>query len=212
MKIGIIGAGAVGGNLAQLLVRQGHDVAIANSRGPATLTEVAARTGARPCALVEVAQGAEAVIVAIPLRALAELPAGLLDDAEPGAFVVDTNNYYRPRDGRIDGVDDGQASSRWVQELLGRPVVKAFNTIFAHHLLDRSAPPSTEGRRALPVAGDDAAIKQIVLDLVDEIGFDAVDVGRLDDSWRFQPGTPAYGPDVDATKLVQLLSEADAAG
>lgn len=208
MKIGIIGAGAIGGNLAQLLVRAGHDVAVANSRGPGSLSEVAARTGAQPRELADVAQGAGLVIVAIPLRALDGLPAGLLDGADASAFVVDTTNYYPPRDGRIAAIDDGQTSSRWVQELVGRPVVKAFNTIFAHQLLDRPAPPGTAGRRALPVAGDDAGIRRIVLELVGEIGFDAVDAGRLDDSWRFQPGTPAYGPDVDAGKLIELLRAA----
>jgi predicted dinucleotide-binding enzyme len=211
MKIGIIGAGAIGGNLAQLLVRTGHDVAIANSRGPGTLTEVAARTGAHPRELADVARAADAVIVAIPLRAMEGLPKGLLDDAEPGAFVIDTSNYYPPRDGRIAAIDNGETSSHWVRELFGRPVVKVFNTIYSHQLLDRSTPPRTEGRRALPVAGDDTAAKRIVLDLVDEIGFDAVDAGRLDDSWRFQPGTPAYGPDVDAARLVRLLSEAERA-
>jgi predicted dinucleotide-binding enzyme len=92
--------------------------------------------------------------------------------------------------------------------LLGRPTVKVFNNIYAQHLLDRPAPPGTAGRRALPVAGDDEASKVVVLDLVDEIGFDAVDVGGLDQSWRYQPGTPAYGPDVDAAGLARLLSEA----
>lgn len=208
MKIGIIGAGGIGGNLAQLLVRQGHDVSIANSRGPGTLTEVAARTGAQPSDLTDVAHEADAVIVAVPLRAMAGLPKGLLDGAKPAAFVIDTNNYYPPRDGRIAEIDDGEPSSRWVQQLVGRPVVKVFNNIFAHHLLDRPLPPRTAGRRALPVAGDDAAAKQVVLGLVDEIGFDAVDVGRLDDSWRYQPGAPAYGPDVDAAKLVELLNAA----
>jgi predicted dinucleotide-binding enzyme len=208
MKIGIIGAGHIGGNLAQLLVRLGHQVVIANSRGPQTLGEVAQRTGATPVEVVDAPRDAELVIVAVPLKAVAELPKGLLDSAAPGAVVIDTNNYYPQRDGRIEPIDHGMTSARWVGEQLGHPVVKVFNNIVAQQLLDRPTPPGTEGRRALPVAGDDERAKRVVLQLVDDLGFDAVDIGGLDESWRYQPGTPAYGPDVDAAKLVELLNQA----
>jgi predicted dinucleotide-binding enzyme len=208
MRIGIIGAGHIGGNLAQLLVRQGHDVAVANSRGPQTLGDVAERTGATPVDVADVARDADVVIVAVPLKAVAELPAGLIGSAKPDVVVIDTNNYYPQRDGQIRSIDDGLTSSRWVGEQLGHPVVKVFNNIVAQQLLDRPTPPGTDGRRALPVAGDDPRAKAVVLGLVDEIGFDAVDIGGLDESWRYQPGTPAYGPDVDAAKLVELLNEA----
>jgi predicted dinucleotide-binding enzyme len=117
-------------------------------------------------------------------------------------------NYYPQRDGRIAAIDNGATSARWVSGQLGRPTVKVFNNIYAQQLLDRPTPPGTEGRRALPVAGDDEATKVVVLNLVDELGFDAVDVGGLDDSWRYQPDTPAYGPDVDAGTLVRMLNEA----
>jgi predicted dinucleotide-binding enzyme len=208
MKIGIIGAGHIGGNLAQLLVQRGHQVVIANSRGPRTLDEVAQRTGATPVEAADAPRDAEVVIVTIPLKAVAELPKGLLDSAAPGVAVIDTNNYYPQRDGQIRAIDDGMTSSRWVSEQLGHPVVKVFNNIYAQDLLDRPTAPGTEGRRALPVAGDDERAKTVVLNLVDEIGFDAVDIGGLDESWRYQPGTPAYGPDADAAKLVGLLNEA----
>lgn len=208
MRIGIIGAGHIGGNLAQLLVRQGHQVLIANSRGPRTLAEVAQRTGTTPVDVADAPRDADVVIVTVPLRAVAELPKGLLDSAAPGVVVIDTNNYYPQRDGQIGPLDDGMTSARWVGEQLGHPVVKVFNNIVAQELLDRPTPPGTEGRRALPVAGDDQRAKAVVLELVDEIGFDAVDVGGLDESWRYQPGTPAYGPDVDAAKLVELLNQA----
>ena len=208
MKIGIIGAGHIGGNLAQLGVRHGHQVVIANSRGPQTLGEVAARTGATPVDVADAARDAEVVIVAVPLRAVAELPAGLLDSAAPGVVVIDANNYYAQRDGRIEPIENGTVSSRWVGEQLGHPVVKVFNNIVAQQLLDRSTAPGTAGRRALPVTGDDERARTVVLNLVDELGFDAVDIGSLDESWRYQPDTPAYGPDVDAAKLVTLLNEA----
>lgn len=208
MKIGIIGAGHIGGNLAQLLVHHGHAVSIANSRGPQTLSDVAARTGATPVAVADAPRDADIAIVTIPLFAVADLPKGLLDIAKPNVAVIDTNNYYTQRDGQIAPIDNGATSSRWVAEQVDRPVVKVFNNIYASELLSRPQAPGTDGRRALPVAGDDRSTKRVVLDLVDEIGFDAVDIGGLDESWRYEPGTPAYGPDVDAAKLVQLLNEA----
>ena len=208
MRIGIIGAGHIGGNLAQLFVRHGHEVSIANSRGPHTLGDVAARTGATPVDVTDAPRDAEVVVVTLPLKAVAELPPGLLDITASGAAVIDTMNYYPARDGRIRPIEDGEVSSRWVREQLGRPVVKVFNNIYASELLSRPHPPGTPGRRALPVTGDDRDTKRVVLDLVDEVGFDAVDLGDLAESWRYQPGTPAYGPDVDAGKLVELLNQA----
>jgi 8-hydroxy-5-deazaflavin:NADPH oxidoreductase len=208
MKIGIIGAGHIGGNLARLFVQHGHDVSIANSRGPQTLAEVAKRTGATPVDVADAPRDAEVVVIALPLKAVPGLPPGLLDTTGPGAAVIDTMNYYPQRDGRIAPIDDGEASARWVREQLARPVVKVFNNIYSSELLSRPQPQGTNGRRALPVTGDDEATKRTVLALVDEIGFDTVDLGDLAESWRYEPGTPAYGPDVDATKLVELLNEA----
>jgi len=209
MRIGIIGAGHIGGNLAQLLVQHGHDVVIANSRGPATLTEVSARTGATAVAVTDASRDADVVIFAVPVKAVGELPMGLLDTVKPGAAVIDTNNYYPQRDGRIAPIEEGATSARWISERLGHPTVKVFNNIVAQQLLDRRQPSGTDGRRALPVTGDDEPSKAVVLSLVDEIGFDALDIGALDESWRYQPGTPAYGPDVDAAQLIELLNEAE---
>ena len=208
MKIGIIGAGHIGGNLAQLLVRHGHQVVIANSRGPQTLAEVAQRTGATPVEVADAPRGAEVVVIALPLKAIPTLPAGLLDTTAAGAAVIDTMNYYPQRDGQIRPIDDGQVSAGWVREQLGRPVVKVFNNIYASDLLSRPQAQGTDNRRALPVTGDDQASKRTVLALIDEIGFDTVDLGDLSESWRYEPGTPASGPDVDAAKLVELLNEA----
>jgi predicted dinucleotide-binding enzyme len=123
--------------------------------------------------------------------------------------VVDTGNYYpRQRDGRIEPIEAGMVESRWVERQLGRPVVKAFNNIYARHLMERGEPAGTPGRIALPVAGDDPAAKAVVLRLVDELGFDGVDVGGLDESWRQQPGTPVYTADLDAEGVRRALSEA----
>lgn len=198
MRIGIIGAGNIGATLTRRLAALGHDVAVANSRGPETLAGLAEETGARAVGVAEAADGAEVVIVAIPEARIPDLPPGVVDGAAPGAIVVDTGNYYPKRDGRIAPIEDGTTESRWVSEQLGRPVIKAFNTIQAAHLLEEGRPAGTPGRIALPVAGDDPDAKAVVMRLVDELGFDPVDAGGIDESWRQQPGTPVYAADRDA--------------
>jgi predicted dinucleotide-binding enzyme len=209
MKIGIIGAGQIGGTLTRRLTALGHKVSVANSRGPETLADLAAETGATAVTVPEAARDADLVVVTIPEKNVPRLPAGLFADTDKRTVVVDTGNYYpRQRDGRIDAIEEGMPESRWVEQQLGRPVVKAFNNIYARHLLELGRPPRTPGRIALPVAGDDGAAKAIVLGLVDELGFDGVDAGGLDDSWRQQPGTPVYTKDFDADGVRRALSAA----
>jgi predicted dinucleotide-binding enzyme len=208
MRIGIIGAGNIGGNLTRRLAALGHEVVVANSRGPQTLEDLAEETGATVALAAVAAGGAELVIVTIPERAIPLLPAGILDSAEPGAPIVDTGNYYPQRDGRIAEIEDGMTESRWVSNQLGRPVVKAFNGIRAQHLLEGGRPPGAPGRIALPVAGDDPEAKAIVMRLVDELGFDPVDGGDIDQSWRQQPGTPVYAADLDAAGVRDALRQA----
>jgi len=209
MKIGIVGAGNIGGNLTRRLVALGHEVSVANSRHPETLEALAAETGASAVLAADAADGADVVVVTIPLKAVPDLPADLLDGAADDVVVIDTCNYYpQQRDGRIDGIEDGMTESRWVEQQLGVSVVKAFNGIYAEHLLTRALPAGAAGRIALPVAGDDAAAKAVVMELVDSLGFDPVDGGGLDDSWRQQPGTPVYGSDLDADGVRRALAEA----
>lgn len=208
MKIGIIGAGHIGGTLTRRFTALGHGVSVANSRGPETLAGLAAETGATAVPIAEAARGAEVVVVTIPERNIPQLPRGLFDHAAPNVAIVDTGNYYPQRDGRIGPIEEGMTESRWVSQQLGRPVVKAFNNIYAQHLLEMGRPAGTPGRIALPVAGDDAAAKAVVLRLIDELGFDGVDAGGLDDSWRQQPGTPVYGTDFDAEGVRRALAEA----
>ncbi|MCU4184338.1 NAD(P)-binding domain-containing protein [Acidiferrimicrobium sp. IK] len=209
MKIGIIGAGNIGGNLTRRLTALGHDVSVANSRGPETLADLAAETGAKAVPATEAAQGADIVVVTIPEKRIPDLPAGILDGAGPDAAIVDTGNYYpQQRDGRIDAIEAGLTESQWVEQHLGRPVVKAFNGIYAAHLLEKHQPAGTPGRMALPVAGDDPAAKAKVMALIDELGFDPVDAGSLAESWRQQPGTPVYGAQTDADGVRAALAEA----
>ncbi|HEX6816216.1 MAG TPA: NAD(P)-binding domain-containing protein [Gemmatimonadaceae bacterium] len=208
MKIGIIGAGHIGGNLARRLTAAGHDVSIANSRGPETLGDVASKTGAKPVRASDAARGKDLVIVTIPEKDVTELSKDLFASTDTGTVVVDTGNYYPKRDGKISEIEDGTTESRWVSEQLGRPVVKAFNTIYAHNIVDRPRPKGDEKRLALPVAGDDAHAKRVVMQVIDEIGFDSVDAGGLDDSWRQQPGTPVYGAELDASGVQRALADA----
>jgi len=209
MKVGIIGAGNIGSALTRRLRAIGHDVTIANSRGPETLQALAEETGAHAAPAAEAATGADIVIVTIPQKNIPDLPAGLLDGAAPGAAYVDTGNYYpRHRDGRIDALEAGTPETRWVEHHLGRPMVKAFNNIVAQHLRELGRPAGTPGRIALPVAGDDLAAKAKVSALIEELGFDVVDAGGLDESWRQQPGSPAYLTDLDAEGVRKALTAA----
>jgi len=208
MKIGIIGAGHIGGNLARRLTAAGHDVSIANSRGPDTLRDVASKTGAKPVQAADAARDKDLVIVTIPEKGVPELPKDLFASTDRHTVVVDTGNYYPKRDGKIEPIEDGETESRWVSEQLGRPVVKAFNTIYAKNIVDRARPKGDDKRLALPVAGDDANAKKVVMQVIDEIGFDSVDAGGLDDSWRQQPGTPVYGAELDASGVKRALADA----
>ena len=209
MKIGIIGAGQIGGTLARRLAVLGHDVSIANSRGPETLAALANETGAKAVTPEQAAHAGDVVVVTIPLKNIPRLPAGLFAGVPDDVVVVDTGNYYpQQRDGRIDAIERGTTESRWVAERLGRPVVKAFNNIYARHLLEQGKPRGATGRIALPVAGDDRRAKDVVIRLLDELGFDGVDAGSLDESWRQQPGTPVYGTDLDAAGVRKALAEA----
>jgi 8-hydroxy-5-deazaflavin:NADPH oxidoreductase len=193
MSIGVIGAGAVGRTLARHLATLGHQVSISNARGPASLTALAAEIGATPASVIDAARNADLVIVSIPTKAVADLPPGLFTNAPANVAVIDR----------------GMLDSQWVAQQLGRPVIKAFNNILATSLLEKGVPTGTAGRTALPVAGDPGDAKATVLRLVDDLGFDSIDGGGLDDSWRQQPGTPAYCRDLPAAALRRALAEAD---
>ena len=209
MKIGIIGAGNIGGALARRFIELGHEVAIANSRGPDTLREVEAQTGAVAVTVHEAARGRDVVVVTIPEKNVSRLPKDLFEGVDDHVVVIDTGNYYpRQRDGRIDAIEQGEAESMWVAQQLGRPVVKAFNNIYARHLREYGRPAGSPERIALPVAGDDQAPKSLVMELVEELGFDAVDAGGLEESWRQQPGTAVYATDLDAEGVRRALAQA----
>ena len=210
MQIGVIGAGSMGGILASHLAKLGHQVSIANSRGPESLTALTDEIGAMPVSVVDAVKTEELVIIAIPTKAVAELPQALFANLPSGVIIIDIGNYHPElRDGRIDAIERGMLDSQWVAQQIGRPVIKAFNNIFAKSLREKGVPRGTKGRIALSVAGDSMDAKAAVLRLVDDLGFDPVDGGDLDNSWRQQPGTPAYCQDLEAAALRRALTESD---
>jgi predicted dinucleotide-binding enzyme len=209
MKIGIIGAGHIGSALALRLTQLGHEVTIANSRGPDSLAMVAAETGATAAGAAAALKDVDLAVLTIPMKNVPDLPPGLFSQLSDGAPVIDTCNYYpRERDGRIAPIEGGMPESRWVESQIQHSVVKAFNCIYALHLRDFGASPGTPKRIALPVAGDDSAATEIVKRLVDALGFDAVDAGPIAQSWRQQPGSPLYCQDFDADGVRDALGGA----
>ena len=208
MTIGLIGAGHIGSQVARLAVKAGHDVVISNRRGPDTLTDLVRELG--PHARADTPEGAaragDIVVVTVPLKNYRDTPVAPL----AGKIVIDTNNYYPGRDGRIAELDNESATSSELLQahLPSSKVVKAFNHIQAAHLTAHSQPAGTPDRRALAVFGDDAEAKSRVSALLDEFGFDVVDAGPLSESWRIQPDTPGYGPRRNADELRRDLAAA----
>ncbi|QIV82092.1 NADPH-dependent F420 reductase [Mycolicibacterium frederiksbergense] len=209
MKIGIIGAGLIGGTLTRRLRELGHDVTVANSRAPETLADLANETGATAVWAKDAAAGADLVIVSIPQKNVPDLADSIVDARKPGAPVIETNNYYpQQRDGEISAIEDGQAESAWVAEQIGAPVYKVFNGIFWKHLLKKGTPSGASDRIALPIAGEDGPGRELVHGIVEQLGFDPVDAGPISESWRQQPGTPVYGKDFDVENTLKALAEA----
>jgi 8-hydroxy-5-deazaflavin:NADPH oxidoreductase len=206
--IGLIGAGNIGSQVARAAIVSGYDVVISNSRGPETLADLVARLGprARAGTSEEAAAAGDLVVVAVPLKAIGDVP------AEPlvGKTVIDTNNYYPRRDGNIAALDeDSLTSSELLQARLpGAQVVKAFNHIYARQITTDGMPPGTPNRRALAIAGDEPVAKRRAAELIDGFGFDVVDAGPLAESWRIQPGTPGYVQRLNTEELTSALAAA----
>lgn len=193
MKIGILGIGNIGGTIARKLKAAGHEIRVANSKGTEGVQHFAGEIGAAAVDVNGAVDGVDAIFLSIPLPAMADLPKGLLAAVPQNVPIVDTSNYYPGmRDPRIPAIDEGMPESVWVSKQLGRQVIKAFNNILAYSLAELGRPAGSQDRLAVAVAGDDAKLKQIVMTLVNDTGFDPVDAGSLDNSWRQQPSTPAY--------------------
>jgi predicted dinucleotide-binding enzyme len=210
MKIGIIGAGNIGGTLTRRLRKLNHEVLIANSRGPESLASLAKETGARPVTVRDAVKGVDLVIITIPEKSIEQLPKDLFEGVPKSVPVVDTGNYYPSmRDGVMTELEEAPSESSWVSTKLGRRVIKAFNNIPAPSLGTAGVTRGTQGRIALPISGDDSKSKELVMRLVEELGFDAIDAGSLDDSWHQEPGTPVYCTNLDAEELRKGLAQVD---
>ncbi|MFD5342023.1 NADPH-dependent F420 reductase [Streptomyces hawaiiensis] len=208
MKITVIGAGAIGGNLAAKLSTAGHDVQVADARGPEAVRAEVLESGARAAELADAVQGRQVIVLATPFGVAGKL-AGLFASAPAETVVIDTSNYYPHLSGQIGAVDDGEVESVWNAEQLGRPVVKAWNAALAETQRTRGVPAGTPGRIAIPVAGDSEEARRVAMQLVDDTGFDPYDAGTLADSWRQQPNSPAYCTELTLDELPTALAAAD---
>ena len=210
MRLGIIGAGLVGAGVARLAVAAGHQVTIANRRGPESLASLCADVGCEAGTSQDAAMAAELVLIAVPLSQLAALPADALADK----IVLDANNYYPERDGAFADLDQHETttSELLAQHLPGARIVKAFNAILASDLGRHARPAGSPDRRALPIAGDDAAAKTRVAELHDQFGYDTVDAGPLSEGWRFERAKPAYCLPLSTAALREALASASREG
>ncbi|KTC25818.1 NADP oxidoreductase [Pseudomonas marginalis ICMP 9505] len=207
MRIGIIGAGLIGQALAHLVIAAGHEAMLSNSRGPQSISRLLIDIpGSQVGTVEDAAEFGEIVLVAIPLKHYRSLPAMCLKEK----IVLDANNYYPERDGRIAALDrfETTTSRLLAEHLRYSSVVKVFNAVLAQDLTQDSRPKAAPDRRALPIAADDAAAKALVIKLLDEIGFDAADAGTLDESWRFERAKPAYCIPLDKQRLKVALAAA----
>ncbi|VVP47763.1 hypothetical protein PS838_05187 [Pseudomonas fluorescens] len=210
MKIGIIGAGNIGVTLARKLAACGHKVKLANSKGPQSIQSLANEIGVHAVTKEEAVSEVDVVILSIPFASYPDLKQTLANVPEK-TVVIDTSNYYPGRDGAIREVDNGMPESVWVSEQIGHPVVKAWNAVLAATLADKGQPAGSSTRIALPVAGGDTNAETIAQDLVEDTGFTALAAGSLENSWRQQPGTPAYCTELKLPELKSALCAADKA-
>lgn len=206
MRFGIIGAGPIGTSISRKLVKNGHNVKIADARGIEHLQgkEIAGT----PVSVENIISNIDILIISIPFHVIPSIR-NIVGKAEEDVIVVDTSNYYPFRDRKIEGIENGIVESVWVSNQLGRPIIKALNNQLAYTLENKGTPKGTSGRIAMAIAGNDLSQKLIIMEVVNELGFDAVDSGSLSDSWRQQPGTPAYCTELTKEGLMNALNKAN---
>src|SRR6266446_880011 len=209
MNIGVIGTGDIGAVIIRKLRHAGYAVKMVNTRGPESLKDLAANTGAIPVSVEQVVQDVDMLFIVVPQKAIPELPKGLLNKARKETIVIDVGNYYPFRDGRIDELENGLTESVWVERQIGRPVVKVLNNIIAKALAEAGRPAGSRDRVALPISGDNPKAKEIVAQLIGRFGFDSVDAGAIAESWRQQPGSPVYCTNPTKEELQLWLNKVD---
>ena len=210
MKIGILGTGHIGATLVKTLSAEGHQVKVANSRGPDTIDRELLASGAQAVTTQEALSDVDAVIISIPLNRITDV-APLIAALPEETVVIDTSNYYPFRDDRIEAIEAGQVESLWVAEQLGRPIAKAWNAIGSASLATKGRRASAPNRMAIPVAADRERDREVAMALVEASGFDAFHSGSLADSWRQQPGAPAYCTDLTREEMGPALAAAERA-
>lgn len=208
MKIGILGTGHIGKTLVKTLSAAGHEVKVANSRGPDSIEDDLLVHGAKAVNTQEAVTDVDVIILSIPLIRIPDI-APMIADIPEGTVVIDTSNYYPHRDARIDAIDAGQVESVWVAEQLGRPIAKAWNAIGSASFATKGKPAGVAGRIAIPVAADRDHDREIAMALVEDTGLNAFDAGPLAESWRQQPGAPVYTTDLSLEEIGPALSAAE---
>ncbi|GGK72143.1 NADPH-dependent F420 reductase [Rufibacter glacialis] len=208
MRIGIIGTGAIGSILAERFSQAGHHVKVTNTRAMPELEKIAASLGATAATIHDVVKDVDAIIFSMPFGAYKDLPKDLLKAVPQDVVVMDTSNYYPFRDGEIAELEQ-ISETEYISGILNRPLVKVFNNILEHTLKYKGKTAGAEGRIAISIAGDNEEHKKVVAQLVDITGFDTVDAGSLAESWRQQPGTPAYCTELNEAELKKALADAE---
>ncbi|MCU1346884.1 MAG: oxidoreductase coenzyme F420-dependent [Acidimicrobiia bacterium] len=204
--VSIMGAGKSGAAIARGAIAAGYKVAMAASTPAASsamMIDIVA-PGARAVNVIDVADAADVVILAVPLRRFRDLPLDLL----AGRTVVDLMNYWPPIDGFLPEFERGQPSSTTVQAALPPTarLVKTFNHLGYHQLEDLARPPGAAHRIALGLAGDESSSVATVSELIDRIGFAPVAIGGLADSAVLQPGSPVFGAALEAAEMRRILA------
>ncbi|TRM53080.1 NADP oxidoreductase [Achromobacter sp. LC458] len=210
MKVGILGTGNIGKTLVRELTKAGHEIKVANSRGPETIDKQLLANGARATAAQDAVRDVDVIILSIPFASHSKVKS-LLAGVPEETVVIDTANYYPVRDGAIEAIDAGQVESLWVVEQLGRPIAKAWNAIGAQAFAEFGMAPGSPDRIAIPVAADRTIDREVAMRLVEETGFDAFDAGSLADSWRQQPAAPAYCTNLKKKEMAAALAAAEKA-
>jgi predicted dinucleotide-binding enzyme len=208
MRIGILGAGSIGKTMARKLARAGHEVKVANSRGPETIAREALETGACATTAEQAVSGSDVVILSMPYTGF-EAVKPLVAALPKQTVVIDTSNYFPHRDGVNPAIEAGQIESEWIQEFFGRPIVKAWNAIGAVPFAEKGQPRGHLNRVAIPIAGDRDRDRQVAMALMDETGFDGYDAGPLANSWRQQPGSPVYCTHLAYDAIAPALAAAE---
>ena len=201
MKIGIIGSGQIGSALIKHYTNAGHEVKMTNASGIEKLKTLESKTGAKAVSLSEIVKDIDVLVISIPFVEIPKLAKEIKYKISDNTIIIDTTNYYPIRDGRIEEIENGILESVWVSNQLSRPVLKVYNSILAGSLIQAGLPKNSINRIALPISGDNEKSKEVVASLVNDSGFDALDIGKLSISWKQQPGSPIYCTDLNLSEL-----------